>query len=51
MRGLTTKTVAEGYFAAMQRIEQRLDIVPEPSQETNDEVVQGTGTHNTIPTH
>jgi integrase/recombinase XerC len=33
-------TVAEDYFAAMQRVEQRLEIVPEPKKETNDEVVK-----------
>lgn len=33
------QTVAEDYFAAMQRVEQRLEIVPEPKQETKYEVV------------
>jgi len=33
------QTVAEDYFAAMQRVEERLDIMPEPKQETKDEVV------------
>jgi hypothetical protein len=31
--------VAEDYFAAMERVEQRLDIVSEPKQETEYEVV------------
>jgi hypothetical protein len=34
------QTVAEDYFAAMERVEQRLDIIPEPEQETKDEVVK-----------
>jgi hypothetical protein len=34
------QTVAEDYFAAMERVEQRLDIVPEPRQKTDDEVVK-----------
>jgi hypothetical protein len=34
------QTVAEDYFAAMQRVEQRLEIVPEPKQEAEDEVVK-----------
>jgi integrase len=38
------QTVADDYFAAMQRVEQRLDIVPEPEQETSDEIV------NVLPT-
>jgi len=33
------QNVAEDYFAAMQRVEQRLDIAPEEKQETSDEVV------------
>jgi len=33
------QTVAEDYFAAMERVEQRLEIVPEPKKETKDEVV------------
>jgi len=33
------QTVADDYFAAMQRVEQRLDIVPEEKQEASDEVV------------
>jgi hypothetical protein len=32
--------VAEDYFAAMQRVEERLDILPEPKQETEYEVVK-----------
>ena len=35
------QTVAEDYFAAMQRVEERLQIVPEPKQKTDDEVVKG----------
>lgn len=31
------QTVAEDYFAAMQRVEQRLDIVPEPKEEPKPE--------------
>jgi len=38
------QTVADDYFAAMERVEQRLDIVPELKHETNDEVV------NVLPT-
>ncbi len=38
------QTVADDYFAAMQRVEQRLDIVPEPEQEISDEIV------NVLPT-
>jgi site-specific recombinase XerD len=34
------QTVAEDYFAAMERVEQRLEIVPEPRQKTDDEVVK-----------
>ena len=34
------QTVADDYFAAMQRIEQRLEIVPELKNETNHEVVK-----------
>lgn len=34
------QTVAEDYFAAMERVEQRLEIVPESKQETKDEVVK-----------
>lgn len=34
------QTVAEDYFAAMQRVEQRLEIVPEPKQDTDNEVVK-----------
>ena len=34
------QTVAEDYFAAMERVEQRLDIVSEPKQETEYEVVK-----------
>ncbi len=34
------QTVAEDYFAAIQRVEERLNIVPEPEQETEDEVVK-----------
>ena len=34
------QTVAEDYFAAMERVEQRLEIVPEPKQDTEDEVVK-----------
>jgi len=34
------QTVADDYFAAMQRVEERLEIPPEPSQETDDEVVK-----------
>src|SRR5919108_6244935 len=33
------QTVAEDYFAAMERVEQRLEIVPEPKQKTEDEIV------------
>ena len=33
------QNVADDYFAAMSRVEQRLDLVPEPVQETKDEVV------------
>ena len=33
------QTVADDYFTAMQRVEQRLEIVPEPKQETKYEVV------------
>jgi integrase/recombinase XerC len=33
------QTVADDYFAAMERVEQRLEIVPEPKPETKDEVV------------
>jgi len=33
------QTVAEDYFATMQRVEQSLEIVPESKQETQDEVV------------
>jgi site-specific recombinase XerD len=33
------QTVAEDYFAAMERVEQRLEIVPEPKRETEYEVV------------
>jgi hypothetical protein len=29
------QTVAEDYFAAMERVEQRLEIVPEPRQKTD----------------
>jgi integrase/recombinase XerC len=34
------QTVAEDYFAAMQRVEERLDILPEPKRETEDKVVK-----------
>jgi hypothetical protein len=34
------QTVAEDYFAAMQRVEQRLEIVPEVKQDTENEVVK-----------
>jgi hypothetical protein len=34
------QTLAEDYFAAMQRVEKRLQIVPEPKQKTEDEVVK-----------
>jgi len=34
------QTVADDYFAAMERVEQRLVIVPEPKQKTKDEVVK-----------
>ena len=34
------QTVAEDYFTAMQRVEQRLEIVPEPKQEIIDEDVK-----------
>jgi hypothetical protein len=34
------QTVAEDYFAAMQRVEERLDILPGPEQKTEDEVVK-----------
>jgi len=34
------QSVADDYFAAMQRVEERLEIVPEPKQETEDEVVK-----------
>lgn len=34
------QTVAEDYFAAMQRVEERLEIIPEIKPETNDEVVK-----------
>jgi hypothetical protein len=34
------QTVADDYFAAMQRIEQRLEIIQEPKHEANDEVVK-----------
>jgi integrase len=34
------QTVADDYFAAMERVEQRLDIVPEPKQETKYEIVK-----------
>jgi integrase len=34
------QTVAEDYFAAMQRVEERLDILPELKQQTEDEVVK-----------
>lgn len=33
------QTVADDYFAAMSRVEQRLDIVSEPKQGLEDEVV------------
>jgi integrase len=33
------ETVAEDYFSAMERVEQRLEILPEPKQKTEDEVV------------
>lgn len=33
------QNVAEDYFTAMERVEQRLEIVPEPKQEVKDEVV------------
>ncbi len=33
------QTVAEDYFTAMQRVEERLSIVPELKQDTEDEVV------------
>lgn len=33
------QTVAEDYFAAMQRVEQRLEIVPAPKEEPKNEVV------------
>lgn len=32
------QTVADDYFAAMERVEQRLDILPEPKPEPEDEV-------------
>lgn len=34
------QTVADDYFAAMQRIEQRLEIIQEPRRKANDEVVK-----------
>jgi hypothetical protein len=34
------QTVAEDYFAAMQRVEERLNILPEPKQDAEDEVVK-----------
>jgi len=34
------QTIAEDYFVAMERVEQRLEIVPEPKQEIEDEVVK-----------
>ena len=34
------QTVAEDYFAAMQRVEERLNTLPEPKQDTKDEVVK-----------
>jgi hypothetical protein len=34
------QTVAEDYFAAMERVEQRLEIVPESKQQIEDEVVK-----------
>jgi hypothetical protein len=34
------QTVAEDYFAAMQRVEERLEILPEPRQNSVDEVVK-----------
>ncbi len=34
------QTVAEDYFAAMQRVEERLEILPEPKQKKEDEVVK-----------
>jgi hypothetical protein len=37
------QTVAEDYFAAMERVEQRLEIVTEPKQETEYEVVKVQG--------
>jgi integrase/recombinase XerC len=37
------QTVADDYFAAMQRVEQRLEIIPEADHERNDEVVKVLG--------
>ena len=34
------QTVAEDYFAAMERVEERLDILPKPEQKTEYEVVK-----------
>jgi hypothetical protein len=34
------QTVAEDYFAAMQRVEERLEILPEDKQNSEDEVVK-----------
>lgn len=34
------QTVAEDYFTAMERVEQRLEILPKPKQKTEDEVVK-----------
>ena len=33
------QNVADDYFAAMSRVEQRLDLIPESAQETKDDVV------------
>ncbi len=37
---MLVRGIAIGIFAAMQRVEQRLEILPEPKQETKDEVVK-----------
>ena len=34
------QTVAEDYFGSEKRVEQRLDIVPEPKQDTEDKLVR-----------
>jgi hypothetical protein len=37
------QTVAEDYFTAMQRVEQRLEILPKPEQKTKSEALNGQG--------